>query len=101
MQRPLRDKPDKLKGPGRGRPRVHAESWAKVSVVLFVRQVTHLDTVAKQARKHGHKSITRASIIRGLIDGLIHSGLDLRRHPSETALREHVAKRLRPTVRAS
>jgi hypothetical protein len=95
------DQPAKLKLPGRGRPRVHGESWAKVSVVLFVRQVTHLDTVTKQARKRGHKSITRASIIRGLIDGLIHSGLDLHRHPSETALRNHVAKRLQPRVRAS
>jgi hypothetical protein len=28
---------------GRGRPPVHQESWSKVSVVLFDRQIAHLD----------------------------------------------------------
>lgn len=89
--------PGKSQGPGR--PRVHAEAWAKVSVVLFERQVHHLDRLARHARRHGHKSMNRACIIRGLIDGLLLSGIDLSKHSSEAHVREDVANRLRPTWR--
>ena len=34
--------------PGRGRPPIHHESWSKISVVLFDRQVVHLDRVASK-----------------------------------------------------
>jgi hypothetical protein len=85
----------KPKTQGPGRPKVHVEAWAKVSIVLFARQITHLDRFTKQARKRGHKSLTRASIIRGLIDGLLNSGLDVSLHDSESMLREHITKRLR------
>jgi hypothetical protein len=88
----------KRKTPGPGRPKVHVEAWAKVSVVLFARQVTHLDRFAKKARQRGHKPLTRASIIRGLIDGLLSSGLDVSLHTSESMLREHITKRLRDDV---
>ena len=89
--------PVKSRGPGR--PRIHAEAWAKVSVVLFERQVHHLDRLARKARRHGHKSMNRACIIRGLIDGLLLSGIDLSKHSSEGHIREDVAKRLRQTWR--
>jgi hypothetical protein len=77
---------------------VHVEPWAKVSVVLFARQITHLDRFAKKARQRGHKPLTRAGIIRGLIDGLLSSGLDVSLHTSESMLREHITKRLRDDV---
>jgi hypothetical protein len=83
------------KSPGPGRPRVHSEKWAKVSVVLFERQIHHLDRVSRKARRNGYKSITRACLIRGLIDGMIKSGLDLSTHPSELQVIEDVAARLR------
>ena len=83
------------KSPGPGRPRVHSEKWAKVSVVLFERQIHHLDRVSRKARRNGYKSITRACLIRGLIDGMIRSGLDLSTHPSELHVVEDVAARLR------
>jgi hypothetical protein len=85
--------PAKYQGPGR--PRVHSEKWAKVSVVLFERQIHHLDRLSRKARRNGHKSITRACLIRGLIDGMIKSGLDLSAHPSELQVSEDVAARLR------
>jgi hypothetical protein len=87
------------RSPGPGRPRVHAEAWAKVSVVLFERQIQHLDRLTKRARRRGHKSINRACIIRGLIDGMLISGIDLSRHPSEAEVREDVANRLRKSSR--
>ena len=40
---------NKLK-PGRGRPPVHQETWSKVSVVLFDRQIVHLDRLATDIR---------------------------------------------------
>jgi hypothetical protein len=85
----------KVKAQGPGRPRVHVETWAKVSVVLFDRQVTHLDRLAKKARRQGHRSMTRACIIRGLIDGLLNSGLDLPSIGSEAQIRDHVSSRLK------
>ena len=62
--------------PGRGRPPVHQETWSKVSVVLFDRQVLHLDRLAVEIRGRSGKMINRAEIIRSLIDSLIDSGMD-------------------------
>lgn len=93
--RGVRRAPAPVKTSGRGRPKIHSEKWAKVSVVLFDRQVHHLDQISRAARRHGHKSITRACLIRGLIDGMIKSGIDLSRHPTERHVSEHVAARLR------
>jgi hypothetical protein len=79
---------------------VHAESWVKITVVLFDRQVHHLDRAATRARRSGHKSVSRASLIRGLIDGILNSGLDLSQHSSETTLRDHLVARLGRTPRS-
>ena len=86
----------------RGRPPVHREAWAKVSVVLFERQVASLDRLTHNVRKKIGKTMTRAEIIRALIDGLITSGIDITQHASEATLRAHVVERLtgrRPAAR--
>lgn len=85
---------------GPGRPPVHVEPWVKVSVVLFARQVIHLDRVAARSRKRGHKAVTRAGLIRGVLDGMLNTGMDLSIHASETALRDHITKRLGRASRA-
>src|SRR6478609_4087005 len=59
--------------PPRGRPPVHRETWSKVSVVLFDRQILHLDRLATDVRSKSGKILNRAEIIRALIDGLIDS----------------------------
>jgi len=79
---------------GRGRPPVHQESWSKVSVVLFDRQIVHLDRLAIDIRGKSGKVINRAEIIRALIDGLIDSGMDITASGSEADLRARVARRL-------
>jgi len=79
---------------GRGRPPVHQETWSKVSVVLFDRQIVHLDRLATDIRVKNGKVINRAEIIRALIDGLIDSGLDITGAGSEADLRARVARRL-------
>src|SRR5262245_10793238 len=78
--------------PGPGRPPVHSEKWSKVSVVLFDRQILHLDRLATRARTG--KSLNRAEIIRALIDALIESGMDITAIGSEADLRTRVARRL-------
>jgi hypothetical protein len=79
---------------GRGRPPVHSETWSKVSVVLFDRQILHLDRLATDIRSTNGKVLNRAGIIRALIDGLIDSGMDITGTASEADLRARVARRL-------
>jgi hypothetical protein len=79
---------------GRGRPPVHNETWSKVSVVLFDRQILHLDRLASDIRGRSGKVLNRAEIIRALIDGLIDSGMDITSSGSEADLRAKVARRL-------
>src|SRR5205814_9035141 len=78
----------------RGRPPVHRETWSKVSVVLFDRQIVHLDRLATDIRGKSGKVLNRAEIIRALIDGLIDSGMDVTSTASEADLRARVALRL-------
>ena len=80
--------------PGPGRPPVHHETWSKVSVVLFDRQISHLDQLASEIRGKNGKMLNRAEIIRALIDGLIDSGMDITGTGSEADLRARVARRL-------
>jgi hypothetical protein len=83
----------------RGRPRVHQERWAKVSVVLFERQILHLDRLQTRIRRKHGRRMNRAEIIRALIDGLINSGVDITAQASEASLGAEVARRLNPSVR--
>lgn len=79
---------------GRGRPPVHQETWSKVSVVLFNRQIRHLDRLSADIRGRSGKAVNRAEIIRALIDGLIDSGMDITSSGTEADLRAKVARRL-------
>jgi len=79
---------------GRGRPPVHQETWSKVSVVLFDRQILHLDRLSTDIRGRSGKVLNRAEIIRALIDGLIDSGMDVTGTASEADLRARVARHL-------
>jgi hypothetical protein len=80
--------------PLRGRPPVHRETWSKVSVVLFDRQILHLDRLTTDVRGKSGKVMNRAEIIRALIDGLIDSGMDITAAGTEADLRAKVARRL-------
>ena len=78
---------------------MHQERWSKVSVVLFDRQIVHLDRLAvnirgKDASGKKAKTLNRAEIIRALIDGLLDSGMDLTGSASEADLRARVTRRL-------
>jgi hypothetical protein len=65
-----------------------------VSVVLFDRQIAHLDAHNGMRRGRKRKPLNRAEIIRALIDALIESGMDISAASSEADLRARVARRL-------
>jgi molybdate-binding protein len=65
-----------------------------VSVVLFDRQIHHLDQLGADIRGYNGKVFNRTEIIRALIDGLIDSGMDVTPASSEADLRGRVARRL-------
>ena len=95
MARPVRVRSTtKIARAGPGRPPVHHETWSKVSVVLFDRQIVHLDRLAVDIRGKSGKMLNRAEIIRALIDGLLDSGMDITGSASEADLRARVARRL-------
>jgi hypothetical protein len=98
MKKRARLAPRPLKPP-RGRPPIHQETWSKVSVVLFDRQILHLDHLATNIRDRSGRPANRAEIIRALIDGLIDSGLDVTASSSEADMRARVARRLGTPLR--
>jgi hypothetical protein len=76
-----------------GRPPTHAESWTKVTVVLFDRQITYLDGVVQTIRARSGTTISRAQLIRALVDAAYEAQIDLGVGASEAELREALAAR--------
>src|SRR4051794_39589615 len=64
----------------RGRRPSHTEHWTKVTVVLFDRQIVFLDRLGADIRAASGVAISRAHVIRALIDALSESDLDLTAH---------------------
>jgi len=60
-----------------GRPIVHTEPWAKVTVVLLDRHVAYLDDLAIHLRQKHRWAASRAELIRGLIEAAAASNVDI------------------------
>jgi hypothetical protein len=78
----------------RGRRPSHTEQWTKVTVVLFDRQIVFLDRLGADIRSANGVAISRAHVIRALVDALSESGLDLTGTRSENDLRAMLTARL-------
>ena len=78
----------------RGRRPSHTEHWTKVTVVLFDRQIVFLDRLGADIRATSGVAISRAHVIRALIDALTESDLDLTGTRSEADLRAMLTARL-------
>lgn len=86
----------------RGRPPIHDEAWIKVSVVLFKRQVRDLDRLTGAIRRKTGASLTRAEVIRNLVDALSESRLDVSDTSSGAHLKQLLVERLTgPPTRSS
>lgn len=79
----------------RGRRPSHTDHWTKVTVVLMDRQVVYLDRLVADIRAANGATISRAHLIRALIDALAESDLDLTSSRSERDLANVLATRLR------
>lgn len=77
-----------------GRPPVHDEEWTKVTVVLFNRQIVFLDRLAANIRAHSGAAISRAQLIRALLDAVADADVDLTTAMSETDLKATLLARL-------
>ncbi len=77
-----------------GRPPVHDEAWTKVTVVLFDRQIGFLDRMAASIRAQSGAAITRAQLIRALLDAVAEADIDLTAAASELDLKTTILARL-------
>ena len=82
-----------------GRPPVHEEAWTKVTVVLFNRQIVFLDRLAANIRAQSGAAISRAQLIRALLDAVADADIDLTTARTEAELKAAILARLegRPT----
>jgi hypothetical protein len=77
-----------------GRPPVHEEAWTKVTVVLFNRQIVFLDRLAANIRAQSGAAISRAQLIRALLDAVTDADIDLTTAMSEADLKATLLTRL-------
>jgi hypothetical protein len=77
-----------------GRPPVHDEAWTKVTVVLFNRQIVFLDRLAANIRAHSGAAISRAQLIRALVDAVADADVDLTTATSEADMKTTILARL-------
>ena len=78
----------------RGRPRTHREAWTKVSVVMFERQILELDRLTTTIRSKTGANLTRAEVIRALLDALDESRLDVTTVISGAQLKRMLTQKL-------
>jgi hypothetical protein len=83
---------DARRGPGR--PPIHDEAWTKVTVVLFDRQIVLLDRLSSSIRAQSGAAISRAQLIRALIDAVGESDVDLTTAKSEADMKATLSSRL-------
>ena len=77
-----------------GRPPIHEEAWTKVTVVLFNRQIVFLDRLAANIRAQSGAAISRAQLIRALLDAVADSDVELTSATSEADLKATLLARL-------
>src|SRR3954468_2631986 len=77
-----------------GRPPIHDEAWTKVTVVLFNRQIVFLDRLASNIRAQSGAAISRAQLIRALVDAVTDADIDLTSATSEADLKATLLARL-------
>jgi hypothetical protein len=59
------------------------------------RQIVRLDRLVSDIHRATGALLTRAGVIRALVDGVVGSGLDVTRVSSESELRDRIASRCR------
>jgi len=73
---------------------VHREAWTRVSIILFERQVLALDRLTTSIRSKTGAALTRAEVIRALLDSLHQSRLDVTTVASGADLKRLLVQKL-------
>jgi hypothetical protein len=73
---------------------VHDEAWTKVTVVLFNRQIVFLDRLAANIRAQNGAAISRAQLLRSLVDAVADADVDLTTATSEADIKRAILARL-------
>jgi len=84
----------RVQGRRPGRPPVHEEAWTKVTVVLFNRQIVFLDRLSANIRAHSGAAISRAQLLRALLDAVADADIDLTSATSEGDLKATLLGRM-------
>jgi hypothetical protein len=79
----------------RGRPVEHEEKWTKVTCVLFNSQIAWLDHLAADIRMKTGAALSRAELIRAMIQAIQEKGIDLTEVTSEKRAIETIATHLK------
>ena len=77
-----------------GRPPVHEDAWSKVTVVLFDRQIAYLDRISADIREKSGKAVSRAELLRAMVDAVQKAGIDLSGAKSEADVVADLFRRL-------
>jgi hypothetical protein len=73
-----------------GRPVVHTEPWAKITVVMLDHQVAYLDLVSICVRLAHHSVIPRAELVRAFIEFMERSGIDFSQFATEADIVDYM-----------
>ena len=84
----------RVQGRRPGRPPVHEEAWTKVTVVLFNRQIVFLDRLSANIRAQSGAAISRAQLLRALLDAVADADIDLTSATSEGDLKATLLGRM-------
>ena len=77
------------------RSSAHDEPWSRATVVLFDRQIVYLDRLCADIRATTSSAVSRAEVIRALIDALADSELDVTDLGSEAELKARLVENMR------
>src|SRR5437879_748126 len=80
--------------PRRGRPALERDTTIKAGVVLFARHLSYLDRLCLDIRDATGRPITRSDALRGMVEGVAASGLDLTAAASEEEIAALIRSRL-------
>ncbi len=80
---------------GRGRPPREGESTCQAALLLDQSVSDWLEEQVFLIWKESHQKVSRSEIVRGILQGIKDSGVDLTKHPGEDMLRALVLKKMR------
>lgn len=80
---------------GRGRPPREGEATCQAALLLDQSVSDWLEEQVFLIWKESHQKVSRSEIVRGILQGIKDSGVDLTKHPGEDMLRDLVLKKMR------